>query len=92
MSAIQHRPGRFELEIEGQACVLDYQRQAAWVDFVHTGVPLALRGRGLAAQLVEAGLQWARSEGLQVRASCSYVAHYLTKAVAAPGPEGGPLR
>lgn len=79
MSAIRHRPGRFELERDGQVCVLDYHRDGDRAVFTHTGVPPALRGQGLAAQLVDAGLQWAARENLQVIPACSYVARHLAQ-------------
>ena len=71
---------QFWLEPEpGLRCVLDYRRQGDAVVFTHTGVPAALQGRGLAAQLVSAGLQWAREQGLQVVPACSYVASYMRR-------------
>lgn len=39
----------------------------------HTGVPDALRGRGLAALLVERLVEDARAEGFRIRPACSYV-------------------
>lgn len=47
------------------------------INYTHTYVPPELRGRGLAARLVEAALMQARSEGKKVIASCSYVKSYL---------------
>ena len=78
-SEITHRPGRFQMEVEGRRCELDYEVQGKRVVFTHTGVPPALQGRGLAAQLVAAGLAWARAEGLQVVPACSYVAAYMKR-------------
>ncbi len=74
---IAHLPGRFELRVDGRVCELDYRRDGRRVVFTHTGVPAPLRGQGLAARLVEAGLSWARAEGLQVVPACSYVEQYL---------------
>lgn len=74
---ISHQPGRFELRVDGQVCVLEYRLDGDRVVFTHTGVPQALRGRGLAAQLVEAGLHWAAEQQLQVIPACSYVARHL---------------
>lgn len=47
------------------------------INYTHTYVPPELRGRGLAARLVEAALTKARSEAKKVTASCSYVRSYL---------------
>ncbi len=79
MSAIEHTPGRFELHVDGHVCELDYQVVDGRAVFTHTGVPAALQGRGLAAQLVEAGLAWARDERLKVTPACSYVARYIER-------------
>jgi len=49
------------------------------VVFHHTGVPRALEGRGLAAQLVAHGLAWARAQGLKVVPSCSYVDAFMRR-------------
>jgi predicted GNAT family acetyltransferase len=70
---------RFEAHVQGLRCELDYHLtgQVAWM--THTGVPRELEGRGIAAQLVRAALAWARSEGLKVKPSCSYVAAYMRR-------------
>ena len=59
--------------------VLDYEMGSGRIVFTHTSVPPAYRGQGLAAQLVEAGLQWALAEGLKVVPACSYVQLYLQR-------------
>lgn len=66
--------------LPAQRCVLDYQWQGTQtVVFTHTGVPAPLEGRGLAARLVKAGLQWAREQQLRVIPACSYVAAYIRR-------------
>ena len=73
---------RFSAEGEGQHVVLDYTLEAdGAVDFHHTDTPRALRGCGLAAVVVEAGLAWARAEGKTVIASCGYVRDHLAREV-----------
>ncbi|MCL1059376.1 N-acetyltransferase [Shewanella gelidimarina] len=47
-------------------------------NFSSTFVPNELRGKGLAEKLVRHGLSWAKSQGLQVEASCWYVQKFLT--------------
>lgn len=49
------------------------------VDLVHTYTPEERRGQGLAAQLTEAALAWARTNNSKVRASCTYVRQYTQK-------------
>jgi uncharacterized protein len=70
---------RFEAVVEGLRCECAYYHQGDTVVFVHTEVPPQLQGRGLAAQLVEAALDWARASGLKVRPACSYVATYMRR-------------
>lgn len=47
------------------------------IDFRRTYVPFALRGKGLAEELVQEGLAWAREQGYSITASCSYVQKFL---------------
>ncbi len=63
---------------DGQA-ELDYSRTDRSVNFNHTFVPPALRGKGVAELLVRTALAWAASEKLNVEASCSYVARFLER-------------
>ncbi|HWS27081.1 MAG TPA: GNAT family N-acetyltransferase [Xanthomonadales bacterium] len=77
-----HQPEhhRFVIIEDGAQALLEYRMLAPDViDFVHTWTPAALRGRGLAAQLVEAGVGHAREQGWRVIGSCSYVAAWLEK-------------
>ena len=78
---ITHRPeqGRFEAHVDGLRCEVDYTLQGSTMHITHTGVPSALEGRGLAAQLVSHALTWARAQGLQVNPVCSYVQVYLRR-------------
>ncbi|MFG6431187.1 GNAT family N-acetyltransferase [Roseateles sp. LYH14W] len=76
----QHEPDRQRFTLPTTpVSVLDYQLGAGRVVFTHTGVPQAYQGQGLAAKLVEAGLQWARAEGLKVQPACSYVHVYIQR-------------
>jgi uncharacterized protein len=78
---VEHRPERqrFEASVNGLACVADYRLDGRVVRMTHTGVPLPLRGHGIAARLVAAALAHARSEGLRVDPRCSYVARYMQR-------------
>lgn len=70
---------RFEYRQDGLLCVLDYTLDGTVASFTHTGVPPALEGRGIAADLVRAGLTTARQRGWRVRPLCSYVAAFMQR-------------
>lgn len=76
---IEHQPQqqRFILCKDGHECVLEYRLQGSQLDFSRTYVPFALRGQGLAEQLVRAGLAWAAEQPYQTVASCWYVQKFL---------------
>lgn len=78
---ITHRPeaSRFEAVFDEGLAVCAYRRQGDLLLVTHTEVPPRLEGRGIAAALVKATLDWARAEGLRVRPLCSYVAAYMRR-------------
>jgi len=80
-ATVTHNPdaSRFEIRLDGQLAECVYRRQGGVLVLVHTEVPDALRGQGLAAQLVMAGLAYAREQGLRVRPGCSYAAVYMRR-------------
>ena len=73
------RENRFEATLDGHVAILVYQRGPGYIDFLHTEVPPALRGRGLANHLAEAGVAAARAEHLRVIAHCPFVRAYLER-------------
>jgi predicted GNAT family acetyltransferase len=81
--AAEHRPqeSRFvvALSAQGPFAQLDYEVAGAVCTFTHTIVPPEFRGQGVAAQLVEAGLAWARAQQLRVVPACSYVHTYIQR-------------
>ena len=70
---------RFETTIDGQLCVADYQLHGNVMWMTHTGVPPAVGGRGIAAELVRVALAWADEKGYTVEPSCSYVEVYMRR-------------
>lgn len=71
---------RFEATVEGQHCVCQYRIYDNRVMMLtHTGVPHPVRGRGIAAALVQAALDHARAHGLKVRPDCSYAEAYMRR-------------
>jgi uncharacterized protein len=81
MSTIRHDPGarRFTAEVNGGVAQLDYTVAGDVMTITHTLVPPAARGRGIAAELMEAALLEARSAGRSVEPACSYAAAYMAR-------------
>jgi uncharacterized protein len=75
---------RFTLTLDNQKAILEYRIDKtpsgdSVVDFTHTFVPPQFRGKGYAEKLVRHGLNWAREQGYEIRASCWYVQMFLRK-------------
>ena len=71
---------RFTVDAAGGTAVLSYAPAGAGlVELYSTFVPPAERGRGIAAQLVEAAIEYARAEGLRIIPSCWYVAQWIRR-------------
>jgi uncharacterized protein len=70
---------RFELDVEGAVAFANYRLTPSSVIITHTETPRALRGRGIASQLVEGALALIRADGHKVIAGCGFVVDYLSK-------------
>jgi predicted GNAT family acetyltransferase len=70
---------RFELDIEGATAFANYRLTPRAVIITHTETPPALRGRGIASELVAGALTIIRRDGRKVIAGCSFVADYLRR-------------
>ena len=70
---------RFEVQVEGAHCVLDYALADDVMTITHTEVPPAVGGRGVAGELVRTALEFARAEGWRVRPACSYAAAWMER-------------
>ena len=81
MSIIDHDRGahRFTTEVDGNRAQLDYTLADGVMTITHAGVPPAIGGRGIAAELMEAALSAARESGWSVNPACSYAKTYLER-------------
>ena len=70
---------RFELDVEGDVAFANYRLTPQAVVITHTETPPALRGRGIASELVKGALELIRTDGHKVIAGCSFVVDYLRK-------------
>jgi predicted GNAT family acetyltransferase len=70
---------RFELDVEGAVAFANYRLTPSAVIITHTETPGALRGRGIASELIRGALELIRADGRKVVAGCSFVVDYLAK-------------
>src|SRR6266446_9203107 len=70
---------RFELDVEGAVAFANYRLTPSAVIITHTETPRALRGRGIASELVTGALELIRADGHKVVAGCGFVVDYLGK-------------
>jgi uncharacterized protein len=64
---------------EENVAEMTYRREGAVAIIDHTEVLPALRGRGVARKLVDAAVEWARSNGIRLEATCSYAVLQLKR-------------
>ena len=70
---------RYEIHLNGEVAVLTYQRSGKRIVFMHTGVPPALEGHGLANQLARTALEDARAQKLTIIPLCPFVESYVRR-------------
>ena len=71
--------GRFEIAQDGHTAYLEYNLAGKVLQLIHSEVPEALRGRGLATELAKSALDWARDNAVKVDVICPSVAAYIEK-------------
>jgi uncharacterized protein len=81
MTTISHDASehRFSAEVDAGHAQLDYTLTGSVMTVTHTRVAPAIRGRGLAAELMSAALSAARAAGWSVEPACSYAVAYMAK-------------
>jgi len=69
----------FEVWVDGHLSKLDYIQDGKNFVITHVGVYPEFRNQGLAAKIVEAGLEHAKKNSLRVIPMCSYAAAYIRR-------------
>jgi len=69
----------FELDVEGSVAFAKYLQTPSAVIIAPTETPRALRGRGIASEMVKGALELIRADGRKVIAGCGFVVDYLRK-------------
>jgi uncharacterized protein len=70
---------RFVIYSEGNEVYVEYSMIGNDINLYHTYTHPALRGKGLAAQVVRAALEFAKENNLKVVPTCSYVQSFIAK-------------
>jgi predicted GNAT family acetyltransferase len=79
--AIEDNPDErhYELRIGDEVATVTYRLAPGRITFIHTRVPGALSGRGIASRLARYILDDARRRGLEVVPVCPYVAAFIRR-------------
>lgn len=77
---IIHQNDKFYTIIDGMESHLQYMLQDnGLINFYHTFVPPELRGRGIAMEIIKAGMDYAAETNLKVIPSCSAVQSFINR-------------
>jgi predicted GNAT family acetyltransferase len=71
--------GEFYATVEGKKATLTFSLRDKELVANATYTPPELRGRGIAARLVEAAIDYSRKNGLKIYPVCSYVIEYFKR-------------
>jgi len=70
---------RFVIYTDANEVYVEYKMEEKEINLYHTFTHPALRGKGLAAQVVRAALEFAKKNNLKVIPTCSYVQSFIAK-------------
>jgi predicted GNAT family acetyltransferase len=77
MTDVIHSPGISRFEVG--AAFLSYERHGQTFDIKHTVVPEDMGGQGVGGRLVQAAVDYAKREGLDLVVTCSFARGWLAK-------------
>jgi len=70
---------KFYVVVDGLESHLEYVKMENVLNLIHTYVPDALRGKGIAGEVVKAALTYAEENELKIIPSCSYIVAYIQR-------------
>lgn len=68
---------RFEVYLEGDYAYIEYRHYKGDIAFMHTVVPEAFRGKGIAAVMAVVALNFAEEQHRKIMLYCPYVSKYV---------------
>lgn len=78
---ITHNPElhRFETTVQNETAILEYRLYKGDIALMHTLVPPALEGQGIASQLAKFAFDYAKQHNMPVMVYCPFVAAFLKR-------------
>ena len=73
------RRNRYELSVDGQLAVCDFEHSDDTITFTHTEVPEGLEGQGVGSALARGALDDVRAQGFTVVPDCPFIADFMAK-------------
>jgi len=70
---------RYEMLVDGQTAFVTYELRGDRIALLHTEVPEALSGRGVASTLARLALEDVRRRGLSVIPECAFVGRFIER-------------
>ena len=70
---------RLELEVEGSIAFIEYKLSEDTLFLIHTEVPPALKGKGVASAIVQKALEYAKGNSYKIIPICPFVQSYLKR-------------
>jgi len=70
---------RFETNVDGQECVLEYTLRNNVISMNRVYVPPPVEGRGIAGAITRHALDYSREQGWKVQPRCPYVAAWIKR-------------
>lgn len=70
---------RFEVHVEGKIAFVDYKLHKDEISYTHTEVLEELSGKGIGSFLAKRVLEYAKDQGLTVKAYCPFIKAYIDR-------------
>ena len=70
---------RFIITIDNKEAYVDYNIEQNKMNLYHTYTDPDLRGKGLAAKVVVAALEYAKENNLKIEPGCTYVQSFISR-------------
>ena len=71
--------GTFFIVLDDDRAILNFRKKEGEIEATHTYTPNRFRGKGIAARLVEALVEYCKQNDLRIYPSCPYVESYFEK-------------